>query len=382
MAGSPVRSIPSGASRSRSSFYLLIPVIAAFGGRRALRVVSVLVLAISYWSIYRYSRVTWTGRQRYVDRQSWCSFNSSPAAPCSLSCSTAAFRAGTGLFACSPFASALACWVVAQVCLRRPRLEALRHRPRRAFAGWAAHPARLRPSSCSPFSASPADRIPKSIAYLGRISFGLYVYHSLVYLLLFRYLAPLLWHGPEKDFAVHPRIVWLVVRARPRGPPIAIAQLSYRLLERPFLLLKTALHLRPLAPRIVRPAGPSPSLPARRKADPVIQGRLRFVFSQSARRDLRLTRLKAARLSLAYLSLKLRIVGTERRRLPRLELLPVAVQPFHRHLVRRLAQQQVPRRLAGFRPPAQLPLPLVPDSPCCLPLRSRLCSLRLPAVGP
>jgi peptidoglycan/LPS O-acetylase OafA/YrhL len=86
------------------------------------------------------------------------------------------------------------------------------------------------------FGISPS-RIPGSLAYLGRISYGLYVVHSFIFFLLFEKLGPLLArHFPP--IPIPP--VWRgnLGAALVLGLSIAAAHLSYRYFERPFLRLK------------------------------------------------------------------------------------------------------------------------------------------------
>ena len=79
------------------------------------------------------------------------------------------------------------------------------------------------------------QRCPAALVYLGRISFGLYVFHAPVYLLSERYL-------PHLRFAVIFAGDLLIV--------VAAASLSYRYLETPFLRLKERFEVvksRPIA---------------------------------------------------------------------------------------------------------------------------------------
>jgi peptidoglycan/LPS O-acetylase OafA/YrhL len=81
---------------------------------------------------------------------------------------------------------------------------------------------------------------PKSIIYLGKISFGLYVYHVLVY---DGVTAAAKWVGLGIRTGPNHSIINLLISCGVILPAtllgtIAIASLSYRFLERPFLLMK------------------------------------------------------------------------------------------------------------------------------------------------
>jgi peptidoglycan/LPS O-acetylase OafA/YrhL len=225
-------------------FYIFIPLIAAFGGRRALKAVSFLVLAISYWAIYRYARITWT-----VDNGEWTNslvqfqfFAGGALLAIALHGRVPQWRWPARILA---FFTALACWVVAQTTFGVRGWEPFTT-VTQAFAGWP-----LILIGCVLFLLSflgiAAKHIPKPIAYLGRISFGLYVYHSLIYGLIFHYVAPRIWRSQPVGSTWHLPIVWALV-ACVLAISIAIAHLSYRLLERPFLLLKQRFTLVPSRP--------------------------------------------------------------------------------------------------------------------------------------
>lgn len=72
-----------------------------------------------------------------------------------------------------------------------------------------------------------------ALAWLGKVSFGLYVYHYLAV----RSTQALLAHWSPLDAAAWPG--WIVHAAVALACAVAMAALSYRLLERPFLDLKT-----------------------------------------------------------------------------------------------------------------------------------------------
>jgi peptidoglycan/LPS O-acetylase OafA/YrhL len=84
---------------------------------------------------------------------------------------------------------------------------------------------------------TPTRWVPRWLAYLGRISYGLYLVHSLVFFLTFQKAVPYL--RKQLPAVVLPAAirdwVWtLVVLA----VSIALASLSFHFFERPFLRLK------------------------------------------------------------------------------------------------------------------------------------------------
>jgi peptidoglycan/LPS O-acetylase OafA/YrhL len=225
-------------------FYLFIPLIAAFGGRRGLRVASLVVLAVSYWAIYRYARITWT-----VDNGEWTNslvmfqfFAGGALLAMGLRGRVPQWSAPVRLMA---FGSGLACWIIAQTVFRVRGWEPFTT-VGQAFAGWP-----LILAGCVLFLLSflgiGANRIPHWIAYLGRISYGLYIYHSLIYMLVFRYLAPHIWHMQQPNSSWHLPVVWTLV-ACVLAISIVIAHFSYRLLEKPFLRIKERFALVPSRP--------------------------------------------------------------------------------------------------------------------------------------
>ncbi len=89
--------------------------------------------------------------------------------------------------------------------------------------------------------------LPKSLLYLGKISFGLYVFHVACLLLMEQMMAaPLVrgWLGPRSPYLVEGIASLLALLLT-----ILCASVTYHFLERPFLKLKdrfTAVHSRPI----------------------------------------------------------------------------------------------------------------------------------------
>lgn len=225
-------------------FYILIPLLVAVGGRKALRIASLLAILAAYWVIYRYARVTWTG-----DNGEWTN-----------SFVHFQFFGGGALLAMGLrervpkwgwpvrlllFATGIGCWVVAQAVFGVRGWEPFTT-VGQALSGWP-----LILIGCALFLLAflgiSSHRIPRWVIYMGRISFGLYVYHSLVYYLVFHYPASWLWNPGVFTawWRIYP--VWgyiLVVFAI----STLLAHLSYQYYERPFLHLKEKFAVIPSRP--------------------------------------------------------------------------------------------------------------------------------------
>ncbi|HTD97281.1 MAG TPA: acyltransferase [Edaphobacter sp.] len=215
-------------------FYIAIPLLVALGGRRALKITSALLLAVAYAVILHYALHPSTG-----DNGEWTnSFVQFQF-----------FAAGTllalvlrGRLPQTPLAlrllaivAALACWFTALLGFGVRSWDA-HPTPTGAVLGWA-----FVLAGCVLFFLSllglPERYIPHWLAYLGRISFGLYVFHSLILHLVFTQGAgsltrlTTLLHLP---MALRASLGTAIVLAA----TILTAHLSYQFFERPFLQLK------------------------------------------------------------------------------------------------------------------------------------------------
>ena len=226
-------------------FYLFIPLLASLGGRRVLRLVSVVVLMLSYWAIYRYARITW-----HEDNGAWTNslvqfqfFSGGALLAMGLRGRVPQWRAPLRLLA---FAAGLACWIVAQTVFRVRGWEPFTTVPQ-ALSGWP-----LILIGCALFLLSflgiRGHSIPRPVIYLGRISYGLYVIHSLLYLLCFRYLGGVIArHRHIPSYPLPLGLVWPLI-ALVFCASVLLAHLSYRYFERPFLRLKQRFALVPSRP--------------------------------------------------------------------------------------------------------------------------------------
>ncbi len=225
-------------------FYILIPILAAWGGRAALKAASLLALVGAYITIYMYARVTWTH-----DNGEWTN-----------SFVQFQFFAGGALLAMALrnrvlttnwpvrelcLFGGLGCWIVAQTAFGVRGWEPFTT-VSQALAGWP-----LILIGCSlllfAFLGVPGEFVPNWLRYLGRISFGLYVYHSLVYDFIFAYPGGRLFSPPLLHVWWHLWAVWGYI-ALVFLISVLLAHLSYRFYERPFLLLKDRFTIVPSRP--------------------------------------------------------------------------------------------------------------------------------------
>jgi peptidoglycan/LPS O-acetylase OafA/YrhL len=214
-------------------FYLLIPLVIAVGRRTALAVVSVLFLLIAYISIWQYAQHPSVG-----DNGEWTnSFVQFQF-----------FAAGTlialslrgrlpnipNLIRIIVGAFAFFCWSVAL---------------RFGVKSWDAHPSRsgaifgwlFALVGCTLIFLCvfgwKGGKIPKSWIYLGRISYGLYIFHSLVFHLVFvngsGILATL-----SHSFALSRSLSDAIGVAVVLAGTLIVAHLSYQYFEMPFLKIK------------------------------------------------------------------------------------------------------------------------------------------------
>jgi peptidoglycan/LPS O-acetylase OafA/YrhL len=215
-------------------FYLTIPLLIAYGKRRALAACSVLFLVVSYVVIWRYAQHPTAG-----DNGQWTnSFVQFQF-----------FAAGTLLAVAlrgrlprlhpaariAIFAFGIGCWMLALV--------------RFGVKSWDAHPTQIGAMigwllillGCVLLFVgvlgTEAKFIPRWLAYLGRISFGLYVFHSLAFHFTFVSGGAALTRASRAlhlSDAGRNALGLIIVFAS----TVLVAHLSFQYFERPFLRLK------------------------------------------------------------------------------------------------------------------------------------------------
>lgn len=215
-------------------FYIVIPILAALGGRRAVLWASYVLLAASYVTVFVYALHPTAG-----DNGEWTNsflqfqfFSAGTILAIALSGKTV--RAGLPL-RIAGVALGFACWFTAMM---RFHVQSWDPQPTLlgSFAGWLLVLAgTLLFFLC--FLDAPARLTPPRLAYLGRISYGLYLFHSLIFFLCFEKGAPYLAH--VRPSAHLPAVLRNGLgTALVLGLSIAAAHLSYVYFERPFLRLK------------------------------------------------------------------------------------------------------------------------------------------------
>jgi peptidoglycan/LPS O-acetylase OafA/YrhL len=215
-------------------FYIVIPVMLAWGGRRALLYASSALLVVAYVVVLFYALHPTTGdngewTNSFVQFQFFCAGTllalllRERVVRLPMAVRVAGFAVGAGL------------WMLAMVRFHVQSWEP-HPTPAGAVAGWLLV---LAGTLCLFLSALgvPSRWVPRWLAYLGRISYGLYVFHSLVFFLVFdkgfRFLRPRL-TGTRIPAAVWSDLGVAVVLAL----SVLAAHLSFKYFERPFLRLK------------------------------------------------------------------------------------------------------------------------------------------------
>ena len=217
-------------------FYIVIPLLAAFGGRRALRWVSYVLLAASYITIWRYAL------HSPAENRQWTNSFFHFQYFCAGTLLAVHLRGRAPKLAIPArllgFALAFACWLVALV-----RFHVKSYQPHatvaEAFVGWSlVLLGTLLFLVCA--LGIPSNLVPRSLIYLGRISYGLYVFHPLIYFMIFTKIGPHLarrfpsMQVPARfpDLPIAAGILFALALT------IAVSHLSYRYFESPFLRLK------------------------------------------------------------------------------------------------------------------------------------------------
>jgi peptidoglycan/LPS O-acetylase OafA/YrhL len=215
-------------------FYIAIPLLAAFAGRRALLIASYLLLAVAYITVLWYALHPVAG-----DNGEWTNsflqFQFFSAGTL-----IALLLRGRLINVVMPvrfagFALALGCWFTALLCFNVKSWEP-HPTPLGAIFGWLL----VLAGTALFFICTlgiPARFIPSWLAYLGRISYGLYVVHSFIFFLVFQKVLP---HLHRLFPAVRPATVVIDALATVAVfvLSVALAHLSFRYFERPFLRLK------------------------------------------------------------------------------------------------------------------------------------------------
>jgi peptidoglycan/LPS O-acetylase OafA/YrhL len=221
-------------------FYIAIPILARYGGRRGLKAVALFLFAVSYVLIVNYARHPTNGfssqwTNSFVQFQF---FSAGTLLSLYLNGRLPRWRIGIRV---AGAVTAVGLWLIASVVFGvqadTPHSTAFG-----APIGWAL----LLGGTLLLFLSllgMPPKYLPQPLVYLGRISYGLYVFHELVYFLVFktgrtwlvRFSNAL--HLPDWRDGIGTTLAI--------GMTILLAHLSYSFYERPFLGLKKRFTLVP-----------------------------------------------------------------------------------------------------------------------------------------
>lgn len=223
-------------------FYIVVPMLARRGGRRGVAMISAVLLAGAYIAVYYFARNHIGG-----ETAEWCNswfqfqfFAAGALLAILLRGRTPRWPVALRLLV---FALGVCCWVFTVYALKVKSYylpgEALPS-VGASLTGWG-----LVLAGAVLFLLAalglPAKYVPRPCIYLGRISYGLYIFHSLMFYLLLeqgqsgllRALAAL-----GLSPASLPAGLRVVGTLLVLGATIALAALSYRFFEMPFLRLK------------------------------------------------------------------------------------------------------------------------------------------------
>jgi peptidoglycan/LPS O-acetylase OafA/YrhL len=221
-------------------FYIAIPLIALFGRRLGVKAVSLLLIAVSYGSVVLYAMHPTSGfssqwTNSFVQFQF---FAAGTLLSIYLKGRVPTWHPALRLMG---VLSGLGCWLVASIAFGvqadTPHSTALQ-----APIGWALVLAGTTLIFLS-LLGFPSKYLPKPIIYLGRISYGLYLFHELVYFLIFS--TGRVWLT-KLTHALH-----LTGWRNGLGTALAfcltvlVAHTSYQLYEKPFLRLKSRFTIVP-----------------------------------------------------------------------------------------------------------------------------------------
>jgi peptidoglycan/LPS O-acetylase OafA/YrhL len=212
-------------------FYIAIPVLTKFGGRKLLAALSAMLVSISYLFSVHYAKLVYSGESgQWVN--SWFQFQFFAAgAILAIVLHGRVPRWSIALRALI-FAAAASLWIFAVIGLGVKSYDA-HTTVAGGLMGWLMV---LAGSVLFFLSAlgTPERFVPRWLTYLGRISFGLYMFHSLLFHLVFdvgfkRYHASL--PVPENMLPYIGTLLVLLLT-------ILVASISYAFFEKPFLKLK------------------------------------------------------------------------------------------------------------------------------------------------
>ena len=215
--------------------YIILPLLVFYGGKKGLKIFSFITLVVSYLTIVYYARHPTTGfsgewTNSFVQFQFF-------AAGILLSIYLKGWQPGwSSLTRSGIFAAGLASWLTASIVCKinadAPHLSIIPE----AVSGWFLVLVGVVLFFLSLYGA-PAKYLPAPLVYLGRISYGLYIFHITMFFLAYSVFKDQLISFSAmiglKEWSNNVGFLIAFVAT------VLISILSYNFLEQPFLRLKT-----------------------------------------------------------------------------------------------------------------------------------------------
>jgi peptidoglycan/LPS O-acetylase OafA/YrhL len=230
--GSPIDPLWSIAVEEQ--FYLAIPLLTKLGGRKLLTKASIVLLIISYGLCVYYAKLEYSGESgQWLNSFFQFQFFAAGAL-------LAIFLKGkipnwSILSRSIQFTVGMSCWFFAVYGLG---VKSYDGHPTvfGAIIGWLLVLIGATLFFIATLGVS-LKIVPKSLVYLGRISFGLYMFHSLIFHLIFHNFRSY-WENPLIKFQFSTTTIAIVGTVLVFAITVGLASVSYRYFERPFLKLK------------------------------------------------------------------------------------------------------------------------------------------------
>lgn len=214
--------------------YILLPLVLFFAGRRGIKICSIIALAVAYFTIIYYAMKPTPGfngqwTNSFVQFQFF-------AAGILLSVYLKGRQPSWGFFPrVVLFIAGYGCWltasIVCQVTADAPHLTTVGQ----SVTGWLLILGGVMCFFLSLYGAS-AKFMPRPLVYLGRISYGMYIFHITVYWIIYKIF--------KDELSVFSERIGLPEWKNNLGAifafiiTVGIASLSYKFFEKPFLRLK------------------------------------------------------------------------------------------------------------------------------------------------
>jgi len=215
-------------------FYIAIPLLTRFGGRKLLAALSVVLVAVSFIVSIHYAHKVYSGESgQWVN--SWFQFQFFAAGALLAILLRGRVPRWTLWIRALAFLVAAALWIIPVMAFD---VKSYDGHPTVAGAliGWSMVLAGSVLFFLAAFGIS-ERYIPRWLVYLGRISFGLYMFHSFLFHAVFN-LRPQWLSSATSSLHLPPIAAPVVGTALVLALSIACAMASYRFFERPFLQLK------------------------------------------------------------------------------------------------------------------------------------------------